>query len=826
MPRLATRRINSSLKSSGSLVVAISSNASINVLGDASTTKYSWGCRAKLTSDNAAATVFFSKASAKYALQLRIESGGKVRASIYDGVNNPVAQSANTYTDNEWHTFIGVRDGTSLKLYIDGSLAGSTTSTINDCNESSNISMFGNGTKGVFSEGFVTLTAMTATEVMNHEINNTLPVSCLAILPCNEGAGSIAYDTSGNANNGTITSPTWTRDTPSKTRKAVNGNLVFNGDFEIAPVVNVATTTPARWIDGTAGGSTTNNIFGWYFSSTTGTTSTQFDTATTNNGAASLKLSATATSTAIVVTSTQRLSGVLAYGYEALPSTSYTASVWIKTALVSGSATTGVGFKFIERSGAVSTVTTSYVATNIVTTTGWTRYSATFTTNAATRFLLPACEIVGNDGTATLIMDAWFDDITLVKSQAQTRKSFNDNILPNGFVDKLPSSIVAQSTGGTFMDGTAAGSATNTAYNWFLYTYSGTWSAIFDTSTKYSGLASLKLSTNAGSIGVSMNAFTASDISWSRNNIPCEPNTTYKLSVKIKTELISGSATTGASAFVSHRTIDNGSAGIDTILATGIITTTDWTEYTAFMTTGPTVRFLNPAFRIVGNNGAATLNMNAWMDEFTITPQVISRKTPDNLLSNGNFEYAPPFTAAQTTGFRWLDGTATGSSSRTAYNIYFINKSGSASIRIDNTEKYNGNNSLKISNLAVASFVEAALTDGVSVNISILPSTSYTYSYWMKTNYVSGDASNGIGVRFLQNNGAGTGIITTISGDIKTTTDWTYYTGTITTNVNARFMRVKPALDGSTGAGTLIMDAWFDDITLTKVPADARTIVS
>ena len=37
------------------------------------------------------------------------------------------------------------------------------------------------------------------------------------------------------------------------------------------------------------------------------------------------------------------------------------------------------------------------------------------------------------------------------------------------------------------------------------------------------------------------------------------------------------------------------------------------------------------------------------------------RKTVENLLTNGDFEYAPPFTAATTSATRFIDGTATGS---------------------------------------------------------------------------------------------------------------------------------------------------------------------
>lgn len=602
-------------------------------------------------------------------------------------------------------------------------------------------------------------------------------------------------------------------------RKTVE-NLLTNGNFEYTPPFIAATTGVNRWIDGTAtGSSATESPYGlWTPSSFTASATAQFDTSVYRSGTASFKLS------------TLNATGVANAGFgnnfsrqtkektmvPVLPSNSYTLTCWIKTNNVN---TNAAYIDCLEYDGALTTVGTNNSTPKLSGTNDWTQLTSTFTTSATTRFIY----VVLRNNVAGNISDAWFDDITLVKSPVQTRKSFNDNILPNGFVDKLPSSIVAQTTGGTFMDGTAAGSATNTAYNWFLYTYSGTWSAIFDTSTKYSGLASIKLSTNAGSIGVSMNAFTPSDISWSRNNIPCEPNTTYKLSVKIKTELISGSATTGASAFVSHRTIDNSTAGIDTILATGIITTTDWTEYTAFMTTGPTVRFLNPAFRIVGNNGAATLNMNAWMDEFTITPQVISRKTPDNLLSNGNFEYAPPFTAAQTTTQAFINGTATGSVNYNSPYIWGFTRGNTATAQFDSTVSKFGTNSLKITTGSSTAYGELNLygpfVTAVTKNVLIpaLPNTAYTISWWMKTEYVSGDSSQGAAVGLIEYNGvpSSTTFNSGVGATIKITTDWTYYSYTVTTQSTTRYLNVQPRIYGHTGTGTLQMNAWFDDITLT-----------
>jgi hypothetical protein len=105
-----------------------------------------------------------------------------------------------------------------------------------------------------------------------------------------------------------------------------------------------------------------------------------------------------------------------------LPSTSYTASLWMKTQLNSGSATTGARYFIQEYNGTGATsVTTTNVVTGVVTTTDWTYYTLTFTTNSATRYINPKISINGNDGAATLIMDAWFDDITLTPTTATTR---------------------------------------------------------------------------------------------------------------------------------------------------------------------------------------------------------------------------------------------------------------------------------------------------------------------------------------------------------------------------------------------------------------------
>jgi hypothetical protein len=832
MPRLATRKINSSLKSSGSLVVAIASNASINVLGDASTTQYSWGCRAKLTSDNAAATVFFSKASAKYALQLRIETGGKIRASVYDGVNNPVAQSANTYTDNEWHTFIGVRDGTSLKLYIDGSLAGSTTSTINDCDESSGISMFGNGTKGVFSEGFVTLTAMTATEVMNHEINNTLPVSCLAILPCNEGAGSIAYDTSGNGNNATITSPTWTRSSFTKSRKAVGANLIYNGDFEIAPVVNVPQTSGYKWYDGTAAGTAatghpnsvddkTSGVYFW--DRLLAGNSLLLDSTVKYSGNYSLKLSN-------AVTANYMIASLADFNRDdyipVLPSTSYTYSYWMKTNYISGDSGGGAFIDFRLYNGArVQTDSTN--GTKIKTTTDWTFYTNTFTTNATTRSLVILPTISGNTGTGTLIMDAWFDEITFNKTTPQTRtantfpqRKTPDNLLSNGNFEYAPPFTAAQTTTGTWINGTATGSsATSSQYDWAIPTggISTVGNVQYDTTVSYSGNNSIKLTSLDSVCLVVAGKYTSLVTA---KSLPCLPSTSYTFSATVKT---TGGGYLGA--YLRIRDLTGSGSSITTNSSSSLLGVNEWTRLSITFTTAATARFLAPIL-VFDPNVAAS----AWFDDITLTktyPVKSTRSLVDNtVIYNGNFEYVPTGTTATTSGSAWIDGTATGATNKGEFGWVIFNYTGSWAAKFDTTEKYSGTASMKISTTAVSSTVGVSNQEGSAAssqinNMPIAPSTSYTLSFKMKTLVNSGSATTGaylsvIGYKVDGFSGASGFTGTTSSTAVNTTTDWTEYSITFTTASTAYYLRPELRITGNNGTGTLIMDAWFDDITLVK----------
>lgn len=199
--------------------------------------------------------------------------------------------------------------------------------------------------------------------------------------------------------------------------------------------------------------------------------------------------------------------------------------------------------------------------------------------------------------------------------------------------------------------------------------------------------------------------------------------------------------------------------------------------------------------------------------------------TRGNIIYNGGFEIKPTFVAATAAGNRWIDGTSGGSQAqRSGWGWGIINAStaGTFSSQFDTTTFQSGAAALRVSTLATNSNLSignARGTTAADMNrglIPILPSTTYIYSFWMKTNYVSGNSNTGAFVTFSQRTAAGASTAETSSsaGNIKITTDWTNYTGTFTTDNDAAYLLMKLGVTGNTGTATLIMDAWYDNIVV------------
>lgn len=189
--------------------------------------------------------------------------------------------------------------------------------------------------------------------------------------------------------------------------------------------------------------------------------------------------------------------------------------------------------------------------------------------------------------------------------------------------------------------------------------------------------------------------------------------------------------------------------------------------------------------------------------------------------ANTDFELAPTFIAATTGSNVWIDGTAAGSTTNSTYR-WGNNGGTTAPAFFDSINPHTGTNSMKVSNLAggIAHEVHnyrpgSAGTTAILTMLPVLPSTIYKVTYWMKTNLVSGSSSHGAAMNILPSTSAGAVISNNAGTLILTTTSWTQYSITISTGLTAAYLDFACLVYGQSAPGTLIMDAWFDDIVIT-----------
>ena len=366
---------------------------------------------------------------------------GAMMLLSYDGVNNRVTMStfgtdANSGTGSllvktGWHHVAAVIGNADIRMYIDGVQKGTVATLANTINISSSVWRIGrrfNSTEyfqGKIADVRVWNTALTAAEMAQLATAGISTQTPVGFWKLNEGAGTTALDSSGNANHGVITGATYSSDTPSKARKIVGGNKVENGSFEYYPPTNTAQTT-SNWIDGTASGTANPTLFNWYRRGVVGSTTALFDTANAHSGTCAMKLSTITTGSRIFVYSNASGTGqpltTSGAAIVSRPSTSYTCSYWMKTNVVSGTATTGAKIELAKKDISGTSVEI-FGADSVITATAWTLYSFTFTTNSSVGnfYLVPTLQINGQDGVGTLIMDAYFDNIILTETTPVVR---------------------------------------------------------------------------------------------------------------------------------------------------------------------------------------------------------------------------------------------------------------------------------------------------------------------------------------------------------------------------------------------------------------------
>lgn len=163
----------------------------------------------------------------------------KIRFTVYkEGGGSAQAQSPLEQQPLKWVHFVGVCDGSTVKCYINGLLVAESafSATIRNINDSLRLgSLNGSGAFGgritdvnFFDE------ALTDNQVKS-VYNGVLPVNAVGSYlrnPSTDGSGSSVIDASGNGNNGTIVSASWSTDVPVKQRPLLRdyiGSLYFDG---------------------------------------------------------------------------------------------------------------------------------------------------------------------------------------------------------------------------------------------------------------------------------------------------------------------------------------------------------------------------------------------------------------------------------------------------------------------------------------------------------------------------------------------------------------------------------------------------------------------
>ena len=256
---------------------------------------------------------------------------------------------------------------------------------------------------------------LTDSEITDIEFQNITASSLVGEWLLAEGSGTTAVDSSGRGNNGVITGATYSADTQFKNRAAStrDNSVLYNGNFEVKPaVITAATSTGARWIDGTAAGSSARSSLGWSALVIGANAEAGFDTTVFRSGTASLKLSTLNAAGGVTVGSYRTTPPVASSLFELftlVPGVTYTLNVYIRTNNV---ATNGAFAEVREFNATGGTVTTWSSSKLSGTDTSWRNVTLSFTANASTRFggIFLRNNVAGN------VSDAWFDDITLIPS--------------------------------------------------------------------------------------------------------------------------------------------------------------------------------------------------------------------------------------------------------------------------------------------------------------------------------------------------------------------------------------------------------------------------
>lgn len=134
-------------------------------------------------------TLFAKQRTTTYAYNLSIWAATNVAEwALYDGTNNPDARGATALAQSAWHYIVGTYDGSTMKVYADGVLDGSTPTSI-DIASASAISRIGANAgstpnfyfKGSLDEVRVVHAALSASWILAEYNNQNSPSTFYAV---------------------------------------------------------------------------------------------------------------------------------------------------------------------------------------------------------------------------------------------------------------------------------------------------------------------------------------------------------------------------------------------------------------------------------------------------------------------------------------------------------------------------------------------------------------------------------------------------------------------------------------------------------------------
>lgn len=193
----------------------------------------------------------------------------------------------------------------------------------------------------------------------------------------------------------------------------------------------------------------------------------------------------------------------------------------------------------------------------------------------------------------------------------------------NSDFEIAPVSNIPQTLHNNWIDGTSTGSASRGVFGWYGNQIAAGVSWMFSQAQVHSGLWSMQMITVGNTITMMSVAPGFGVVN--QGAIPAIVGASYTASVWVNVTAATGSAATGLELVVYTSNYDGTNGNPSSTAATKLTAVTGgWVHLSVTLVAGAKDNWLNPMIRVVTTDGAATLAMTAYIDDFTFTYTTIS----------------------------------------------------------------------------------------------------------------------------------------------------------------------------------------------------------